>query len=164
MTHTNNNGEWVNEASREVHMKVQETSMKMLEQADEEAEKDPIINGAFKSVLGERSFYCRGLGAGIQPTKGKSTAALHGQLVSEREKRQGMEMKLVEVETQLQEERSKREEMVARIEDSQRQLEEREKQFEEKVEKQLEERMEKKLEERMAAFFFRFHSVSKNII
>ncbi|XP_057444022.1 uncharacterized protein LOC130736194 [Lotus japonicus] len=162
MTHTNNNGEWVNEASREVHMKVQETSMKMLEQADEEAEKDPIINGAFKSVLGERSFYCHGLGAGIQATKGKSTAALHGQLVSEREKRQGMEMKLVEVETQLQEERSKREEMAAPIEDSQRQLEEREKQFEEKVEKQLEERMEKKLEERMAAFCFRFRSAGQS--
>ncbi|XP_057445739.1 uncharacterized protein LOC130737896 isoform X2 [Lotus japonicus] len=155
MTHTNNSGVWINEASREVHVRVEEASMRMLEETDEDADEDPIINKAFKSVVGERSGYSRGLGAGIQPTKGKSTAGLHEQLVSEREKRQGIEMKLKAVESQLLEERNIREEMATRIEDSQKQLEEREKQFEERVEKQLEERMEKKFEERMAAFFCR---------
>ncbi|XP_057414879.1 uncharacterized protein LOC130709518 isoform X2 [Lotus japonicus] len=86
-------------------VRVEQASMRMLQETYEDAEEDPIINKAFKSVVGERSGYCRGLGAGIQPTKGKSTAGLHEQLVSEREKRQGIEMKLKEVESQFQEER-----------------------------------------------------------
>lgn len=140
-------------------MKVQEVSAKRLEGIDEGTEIDPIINGAFKSVVGESSGYSRGLGAGIPPTKGKSNTGLHEQLDSERAKRQSMETKLREVEAQLQEERSMRNEMSTRIEDSQRQLEEREKQFEERLEKLLEERMEK-----MAAIFLRTNLVSMNIL
>ncbi|XP_057443008.1 uncharacterized protein LOC130734559 isoform X2 [Lotus japonicus] len=132
-------------SSPDYKVRVEEASMRMLEETNEDVEEDPIINKAFKSVVGERSGYSCGLGVGIQPTKGKSTAGLHEQLVSEREKRQGVEMKLKEVESQLLEERNIREEMATRIEDSQKQLEEREKQFEERVEKQLEERIEKNL-------------------
>src|ERR1044072_3146515 len=119
-------------------MKVQEASTRRLQGIDEEVDEDPIINNAFISVVGERSGYCRGLGAGIQPTKGKSTAGLHEQLVSEREKRQNIEMKLKEVESQLEEERKSREEMAQRLEDSQR---------------KLEERLEKQIQEKMALFY-----------
>ena len=129
-------------------MKVQEASTQMLQEIHEEVEKDPVINDAFKSVVGERSGYCRGLGSGIQLTKGKSTAGLHEQLVSERDKRQNIEMKLKEVESQLEEDRNNREEMAQRLEDSQRKLEER-------LEKQIQEKM---------ALFFKMHSVSKKII
>ncbi|XP_057414880.1 uncharacterized protein LOC130709518 isoform X3 [Lotus japonicus] len=93
------------DSTEAIEVRVEQASMRMLQETYEDAEEDPIINKAFKSVVGERSGYCRGLGAGIQPTKGKSTAGLHEQLVSEREKRQGIEMKLKEVESQFQEER-----------------------------------------------------------
>src|ERR1044072_7222898 len=105
-------------------MKVQEASTQRLQEIDEEVEEDQIIIDVFKSVVGERSGYCCGLGAGIQPTKGKSTVGLHEQLVSEREKRQNIERKLKEVESQLEEERNSQEEMAQCLEDSQRQLEE----------------------------------------
>lgn len=104
-----------------------------------------IINATFQSIVGERSGYCRGLGAGIKPPKGKSVTGLHEQLEKEREKREDIESKLKEVETQLQEERNVREEMVAQFEESQR---------------QLEEKMQKQLEERMAAILFTMQSFS----
>ncbi|KAJ1409112.1 hypothetical protein SESBI_23005 [Sesbania bispinosa] len=115
----------------------------MLQDVDEEADKDSIVNVAFKSVVGERSGYSRGLGAGIKPTKGKSAIRLQQELANEREKRQNIEMKLKEVEAQLQEERNIRQEMAARFEESQR---------------QFEERMDKQLEERLAAVFARMQT------
>jgi len=72
--------------------------------------------------VGEQWGYCRGLGAGIKPLKGKSVTCLQEQLEKECEKRQGLEMKLKEVETQLEKEQNMREEMTAKFEESQRQL------------------------------------------
>ncbi|KAJ1394830.1 hypothetical protein SESBI_33870 [Sesbania bispinosa] len=90
----------------------------MLQDIDEETDKDTIVNEAFKSVVGERSRYFYGLGAGFKPTKGKSIIGLHEQLASNCEKRQSIEMKLKEVETQFQEKRSKREELTTQVEES----------------------------------------------
>jgi hypothetical protein len=113
-------------------MKVEETSSAYLEAGY--GDTDAIANTAFEAVVGERSGYCRGLGAGIKPQKGKSVIGLQEQLEKERENRQDIEMKLKEVETQLEKERNMREEMTAKFEESQRQLEEKmEKQFEEKM-------------------------------
>ncbi|KAJ1395714.1 hypothetical protein SESBI_33165 [Sesbania bispinosa] len=122
----------------EVDIRDQEVSTEMLQDMDEEADKDFIVNAAFKSVVGECSGYCRGLGAGIKPTKGKFVIGLQQELANERKRRQNIEMKLKEVEAQLQEECNIREEMAARFEESQR---------------QFEERMDKQLEERLAAVF-----------
>ncbi|XP_058758257.1 uncharacterized protein LOC131631481 [Vicia villosa] len=134
MTHTNSNGEWINDASKEVHTKVGEAYNDFEEAGYVDEDKDKLINIAFKSVVGERSGYCRGLGAGIKPQKGKSVIGLHEELEKECEKRHDMEMKLKDVETQLQEEQKLREEMTAKFEESQRQLEEKIKtQFEEKM-------------------------------
>ncbi|KAL2322092.1 hypothetical protein Fmac_026471 [Flemingia macrophylla] len=68
ITHTNNNGEWVDEASRELHMKVQQVALENLEGISEEIDKDQMvgqssigINNVFKSndkvevVLGSAS-------------------------------------------------------------------------------------------------------------
>ncbi|KAJ1384263.1 hypothetical protein SESBI_42707 [Sesbania bispinosa] len=137
----------------------------MLQDVDEETDKDTIVNEAFKSVVGERSGYCRGLGNGVKPTKGKSITGLHEQLASEREKRQSLEMKLKEVETQLQEERSMREELTTHVEESQRQFQEKiEKTVEERVaslsESQLKEIIDKQVQERLTSFFFSMQNFS----
>ncbi|XP_024630486.2 uncharacterized protein [Medicago truncatula] len=132
MTHINNNGEWINDASKNIHMRVEEASSYHLEAGYGNTDKDLIMNIAFKSVVGERSGYCRGLGAGIKTLKGRP--GLQEQLEKECEKSQDLEMKLKEVETQLGKERNMREEMTAKFEESQRQLGE-------KMEKQVEEKM-----------------------
>jgi len=119
-------------------MKVEETCSVFLQAGYGDTDKDVIVNTAFESVVGGRSGYCRGLGAGIKPLKGKSVTGLQEQLEKECEKRQGLEMKLKEVETQLEKERNMREEMTAKFEESQR---------------QLGEKMEKQVEEKMATMF-----------
>ncbi|KAK2424714.1 hypothetical protein QL285_035045 [Trifolium repens] len=96
---------------------------------------------SFPFNSGKRTGYCRGLGVGIKPTSGKSTA-LNQELASECKKRHDIELKLKEVEAQLQEERHKREENASQFEETQR---------------QLEERMEKQLEVKLAHIFFRMN-------
>lgn len=71
-------------------MKVEETSSVFLQAEYGDTDKDVIANIAFESVVGERSGYCRGLGAGIKPLKGKSVTGLQEQLEKECEKRQGL--------------------------------------------------------------------------
>ncbi|WJX87342.1 hypothetical protein P8452_69547 [Trifolium repens] len=93
--------------------------------------KDKLTNTAFEAVVGVRSEYSRGLGAGIKPQKGKNIAGLHEEFKKECEKRQDIEKKLKDVETQRQQELKMIEEMTAKIEESQRQLGE-------KVDKQVE--------------------------
>ncbi|KAL2586524.1 hypothetical protein AAZX31_13G070400 [Glycine max] len=93
-------------------MRVQEIIFEKL-QDNEETDKDHIVNATFQSVVEEQSRYCHGVGAGIQPTKGKSITGLC---------------------EQLQEERNIREEMAAHLEESQMT-------FEERLEKQIEEKM-----------------------
>jgi septal ring factor EnvC (AmiA/AmiB activator) len=94
-------------------------------------DKDKLTNTAFEAVVGVRSGYSRGLGAGIKPLKGKNIAGLHEELKKEREKRQDIEKKLKDVETQRQQDIKMMEEMTSKIEESQRQLGE-------KVDKQVE--------------------------
>jgi hypothetical protein len=94
-------------------------------------DKDKLTNTAFEAVVGVRSGYSRGLGAGIKPLKGKNIAGLHEELEKEREKRQDIEKKLKDVETQRQQDLKMMEEMTSKIEESQRQLGE-------KVDKQVE--------------------------
>ncbi|WJX33598.1 hypothetical protein P8452_21789 [Trifolium repens] len=94
-------------------------------------DKDKLTNTAFEAVVGVRSGYSRGIGAGIKPLKGKNIAGLHEELKKEREKRQDIEKKLKDVETQRQQDLKMMEEMTSKIEESQRQLGE-------KVDKQVE--------------------------
>ncbi|CAJ2645811.1 unnamed protein product [Trifolium pratense] len=122
MTHMKNSGEWI-DGTREVYLKVQEVTSEILQDINEDVDEDQIINEAFQSIVGKRIGYCRGLGVGIKPTRGKSSA-LNQELASERKKRHDIKMKLKEVEAQLQEERHKREEMETQFEETQRQLEE----------------------------------------
>ncbi|KAK2370024.1 hypothetical protein QL285_083111 [Trifolium repens] len=138
MTHTNSNGEWINDASKEVHTKVQERCSELLELGYMDEDKDKLTNTAFEAVVGVRSGYSRGLGAGIKPLKGKNIAGLHEELKKEREKRQDIEKKLKDVETQRQQDLKMMEEMTSKIEESQRQLEEGQRQLGEKVDKQVE--------------------------
>ena len=131
-------------------MKVQEASSEKLQDINEDIDEDQIINEAFHSIVGKRTGYCRGLGVGIKPTRGKSTA-LNQELASECKKRHDIELKLKEVEAQLQEERHKREEMASQFEETQR---------------QLEERMEKQLEEKLTHIFYRMNpfTVSRSTV
>ncbi|GAU37817.1 hypothetical protein TSUD_276350 [Trifolium subterraneum] len=94
MTHTNSNGEWVNDASKKVHTKVEEARLELaaVEYVDG-ADKDMLANIPFKSVVGERSGYSRELGAGIKPQKGKVVTGIHEELKRECEKRHDIEMK-----------------------------------------------------------------------
>ncbi|KAK2394908.1 hypothetical protein QL285_056689 [Trifolium repens] len=124
MTHTNSNGKWINDASKEVHTKVQERCSELLELGYMDEDKDKLINTAFEAVVGVRSGYSRGLRARIKPQKGKNVAGLHEELKKEREKRHDIEKKLKDIETQRQQERIMMEEMTAKIEESQRQFEE----------------------------------------
>ncbi|WJX84039.1 hypothetical protein P8452_66650 [Trifolium repens] len=124
MTHTNSNGKWINDASKEVHTKIQERCSELLELGYMDEDKDKLTNTAFEAVVGVRSGYSRGLGARIKPQKGKNVAGLHEELKKEREKRHGIEKKLKDIETQRQQERIMMEEMTAKIEESQRQFEE----------------------------------------
>ncbi|GAU23860.1 hypothetical protein TSUD_369680 [Trifolium subterraneum] len=139
MTHTNSNGEWVNDASKEVLTKVEEARLQLaaVEYVDG-GDIDMLANIDFKSVVGERSGYSRGLGAGIKPQKGKAVTGIHEELKKECEKRHDIEMKLKDVETQLQKERKMREEMTTKFEESQR---------------QIGEEMEKRVEAKMATMF-----------
>ncbi|XP_045820098.1 uncharacterized protein LOC123913411 [Trifolium pratense] len=102
MTHTNSNGEWKDDASKEIHTKVEEACSELATAEHVDGDKDMLANIAFKSVVGERSGYSRGLGAGIKPQKGKAVTGLHEELKKECEKRHDMEMKLKDVETQRQ--------------------------------------------------------------
>ncbi|KAK2423159.1 hypothetical protein QL285_033630 [Trifolium repens] len=63
MTHTNSNGEWINDASKEVHTKVQERCSELLELGYIDEDKDKLTNTTFEAVVGVRSGYSRGLGA-----------------------------------------------------------------------------------------------------
>jgi len=67
-------------------MKVEETSSVFLQAGYGYTNKDVIVNVAFELVVGERSGYCRGLGAGIKPLKEKSVTGLQEQLEKECEK------------------------------------------------------------------------------
>ncbi|WJX92430.1 hypothetical protein P8452_74072 [Trifolium repens] len=87
MTHTNSNGEWIYDDSKEVHTKVQERCSELLELGYMDEDKDKLTNTAFEAVVGVRSGYSRGLGAGIKPQKGKNIAGLHEELKKECEKR-----------------------------------------------------------------------------
>ncbi|WJX37392.1 hypothetical protein P8452_25158 [Trifolium repens] len=138
MTHTNSNGEWINDDSKEVHTKVQERCSELLELGYMDEDKDKLTNTAFEEVVGVRSGYSRGLGAGIKPQKEKNVAGLHEELKKECEKRQDIEKKLKDVETQRQQELKMMEEMTAKIEESQSQLEESQRQLRENVDKQVE--------------------------
>ncbi|WJX89696.1 hypothetical protein P8452_71670 [Trifolium repens] len=129
MTHTNSNGEWINDDSKEVHL---------LKLGYMDEDKDKLTNTAFEAVVGVRSGYSRGLGAGIKPQKGKNVVGLHEELKKECEKRQDIEKKLKDVETQRQQKLKMMEEMTAKIEERQRQLEESQRQLGEKVDKQVE--------------------------
>ncbi|KAK2450464.1 hypothetical protein QL285_009579 [Trifolium repens] len=60
MTHTNSNGEWINDASKEVHTKVQERCSELLELGYMDEDKDKLTNTAFEAVVGVRSGYSRG--------------------------------------------------------------------------------------------------------
>ncbi|WJX28578.1 hypothetical protein P8452_17276 [Trifolium repens] len=131
MTHRNSNGEWINDDSMEVHTKVQEHCLELLEVGYMDEDKDKLTNTVFEAVVGVRSGYSRGLGAGIKPQKGKNVAGIHEELKKECEKRQYIKKKLKDVETQRQQELKMMEEMTAKIEESQRQLGE-------KVDKQVE--------------------------
>ncbi|KAK2406855.1 hypothetical protein QL285_042533 [Trifolium repens] len=138
MTHTNSNGEWINDDSKEVHTKVQERCSELLELVYMDEDKDKLTNTGFEAVAGVRSGYSRGLGAEIKPLKGKNITGLHEELKKKREKKQDIEKKLKDVETQRQQELKMMEEMTAKIEESQRQLEESQRQLGEKVDKQVE--------------------------
>ena len=75
-------------------MKVQQVAYEQLQGIDVETNKDEIVKVAFQLFVEERSRYHRGLGVGIQPTKGQSIIGLCEQLTNECEKRQTLEIKL----------------------------------------------------------------------
>ncbi|KAK2409302.1 hypothetical protein QL285_044738 [Trifolium repens] len=52
MTHTNSNGEWINDASKEVHTKVQERCSELMELGYMDEDKDKLTNTAFEAVVG----------------------------------------------------------------------------------------------------------------
>ncbi|KAK2395419.1 hypothetical protein QL285_057158 [Trifolium repens] len=54
MTHTNSNGEWINDDSKEVHTKVQEHCSELLEVGYMNEDKDKLTNTVFEAVVGQR--------------------------------------------------------------------------------------------------------------
>jgi len=52
-------------------LKVQKVSWDVFQDIDEDVDEDLIIIEAFQLVLVKQLGYCRGLGAGIKPTRGK---------------------------------------------------------------------------------------------
>ncbi|XP_039684911.1 uncharacterized protein [Medicago truncatula] len=120
ITHKKANGEWVNEASKQIHDKVAEQiNESMLENSQDEVE---VMETAFKSVVGKQS-YMQGFGEGLRSARSsvrvqELQAELDAQRVEAENARKEcneLRAKLVEVESQLAEERRKREESEARL-------------------------------------------------
>ncbi|EHA8587937.1 hypothetical protein COCNU_scaffold003628G000010 [Cocos nucifera] len=63
LTHIKKNGEWINEASKED--KVENIVNDMIQQVEEGADMDEVVNSSFVSVVGERSGYSHGRGVGV---------------------------------------------------------------------------------------------------
>ncbi|MED6106412.1 hypothetical protein PIB30_004646 [Stylosanthes scabra] len=135
LTHKKANGEWVDEASKEVNDKVAEQIDENLHELEDSQEgittvEPEIINNAFMSVVGNKSCV---LGSGGEPRSSKSNivqqllAELEAQkMETENARKECNETraKVVEVESQLDEERRKREETEARLLNRQKEMQE----------------------------------------
>ncbi|XP_061362586.1 uncharacterized protein LOC133306299 isoform X2 [Gastrolobium bilobum] len=147
MTHKKANGEWVDEASKEVNDKVAEQIDEMLvqpEDAQDEIEiiEEEIISSAFKKVVGRKS-YMHGFGAGLSSSSSSKSQQLHAELEAQKRETENakkecseLRAKLVEVESQLEEERRKREETETHRLDRQKEMD-RKKEMQEMVNSQV---------------------------
>ncbi|KAL5053668.1 hypothetical protein RYX36_034350 [Vicia faba] len=133
ITHKRANGEWIDEASKEINDKVTEQVGEMLlenSQDGVEIVEPEIIKTVFKAVVGKKS-YMQGFEEGLRSSSSDRVKRLQGELDAQRMetaniKKECKEIraKLVEVESQLAEERQKREESEVRLVDRQKDMQE----------------------------------------
>ncbi|KAF7842439.1 putative leucine-rich repeat-containing protein [Senna tora] len=133
LTHKRANGEWVDEASKEIHEKVTQQIVEKLNEledsgtGDEVAAIEPeVIESAFKSLVGKRS-YMQGLATGgsVRVQVEQLRAELEAQKKETEEAKKmcnEARAKLVEVESQLVEERQRRKEAENRLRDRQSEI------------------------------------------
>ncbi|XP_006585203.1 uncharacterized protein [Glycine max] len=137
LTHKRDNGEWIDEASKEINDKVAEQINEkrcQIEDSQEVVEtmEQEIINTAFKTVVGKESFM-QGFGAGLRSSSSSSGRIQQLQAELDAQKRETenagkecneIKAKLVEVESCLEEERLKCKEIEARLLDRQSEMQE----------------------------------------
>ncbi|XP_068470231.1 uncharacterized protein [Phaseolus vulgaris] len=141
LTHTRENGEWIDEASKEINDKVAEQINEkrcQIEDSQEvgETNEEEIINTAFNTLVGKKS-YLRGFGpfgAGLRsPSSPSSSTIQQMQTELDAQKRETenarkecneIRARLVEVESHLEDERLKRTELEARLLDRQNEMQE----------------------------------------
>ncbi|XP_054776277.1 uncharacterized protein LOC129284820 isoform X2 [Prosopis cineraria] len=129
LTRKRASGEWVDEASKEIHDKVVQQIGQC--SGNEIARIEPeIIESAFMSLVGKKSnSHKRGIASGssIRNQVKQLQTELEAQkkeTEDAREKYNEVRAKLVEVESQLMEEHNKREELEVRLVDRQREMDE----------------------------------------
>ncbi|XP_058731615.1 uncharacterized protein LOC131603338 isoform X2 [Vicia villosa] len=133
ITHKRANGEWIDEASKEINDKVTEQVGEMLlenSQDGVEIVEPEIIKTAFKTVVGKKS-YMQGFEEGLRSSSSGRVKRLQAELDAQRTETENakkecneIRAKLVEVESQLAEERRKREESEVRLVDRQKDMQE----------------------------------------
>ncbi|KAL1328863.1 uncharacterized protein LOC130967495 [Arachis stenosperma] len=135
LTHKKTNGEWVDEASKEVNDKIAEQIDKNLRELEDSQEgietvEPEIINNAFESVVRNKTCVL-GSGGGPQSSKSNTVQQLLAELEAQKRETENARKecnetraKLVEVESQLDEERRKREEIEARLLNRQKEMQE----------------------------------------
>ncbi|KAK7247246.1 hypothetical protein RIF29_42125 [Crotalaria pallida] len=123
LTHKRANGEWIDEASKEVNDKVAEQVEEKLRQIEDsqldiETIEPEIVSTAFKSVVGKKS-YMQGFSAGQKSSSSIEVVYKQLQAELEAQKRETensrkecneIRARLAEVESELEEEQRKREE------------------------------------------------------
>ncbi|KAL9329498.1 hypothetical protein ACSQ67_004501 [Phaseolus vulgaris] len=141
LTHTRENGEWIDEASKEINDKVAEQINEkrcQIEDSQEvgETNEEELINTAFKTLVGKKS-YLRGFGpfgAGLRSPSSPSSSTIQqmqAELDSQKRETENarkecneIRARLVEVESHLEDERLKRTELEARLLDRQTEMQE----------------------------------------
>ncbi|RZC12783.1 hypothetical protein D0Y65_012509 [Glycine soja] len=137
LTHKRGNGEWIDEASKEINDKVAEQTNEKRCQIEDSPEvvettEQENIDTAFKTMVGKKSF-TQGFGAGLRSSSSSSSTIqqLQAELDAQKKETENarkecneIRARLVEVESCLEEERLKRKEIEARLSDRQNEMQE----------------------------------------
>eukprot|EP00256_Glycine_max_P069675 XP_025984270.1 uncharacterized protein LOC102661979 isoform X3 [Glycine max] len=137
LTHKRGNGEWIDEASKEINDKVAEQTNEKRCQIEDSPEvvettEQENIDTAFKTMVGKKSFM-QGFGAGLRSSSSSSSTIqqLQAELDAQKKETENarkecneIRARLVEVESCLEEERLKRKEIEARLSDRQNEMQE----------------------------------------
>lgn len=135
LTHKRANGEWVDEASKEINDKVDEQIKEKQRQLEEsqcgtETIEPEIISTAFKTVVGKKSCM-QGFGAGPNSSSSIRFQQLQAELEAQKRETENsrkecneIKARLVEAESQLEEERWKRKETEVCLVDRQKEMQE----------------------------------------